>query len=664
MKSDERAPSIDSAPTQAAGGQRFAARAAILLCTVLCAFLSFFITGAMADRSGRAELIGTAKTIAASIGFAEASALRGIPGERGMPSFVSLQRMLVRIGDATPGVRYIYLMGRRGGDVIFHMDSEPSRFSLREGSEPLAVPGEIYRDMPREILRVFATAEPLAVGPYTDKWGSFISGIVPLRDPASGRVLMVLGVDIEAANWIFSIRARQAVAVLIAVLLGLLGLITSVYLDNRRMAEEEMERARDELELRVRERTAQLRQLNEELLREIEERKQADGEMAVLRERLSRAQRMEALGKLAGGVAHDLNNILTGIVAYPDMMLMELPEESPLVEYVRLIRQSGERAAAIIRDLLTLSRRNIADRGVCDPEEAVRRYMRSPEYVALLRGFPLVRAEFIFSGSAGYVHCAEHHLHTIIMNLVKNGFEAMTGGGRLVVSIGIPSPGKRDLPPGNFVQLTVSDEGIGMEREDIGRIFEPFYTKKAMGRTSGTGLGMSVVWGIVEDHNGLIDVKSSPGAGTVIEVCLPAAPDGPPEDRDSISREDYLGHGERILVVDDQPEQRRIAAEILGSLGYRVTAAAGGEDAVESARREPPDLAVLDMIMEGGIDGLETYRRMAALRPGQRAIILSGFTESGKVREAMRLGAGAYVAKPYTMETLGVAVRRELDRKG
>ncbi|MBN1532254.1 MAG: response regulator, partial [Spirochaetes bacterium] len=168
---------------------------------------------------------------------------------------------------------------------------------------------------------------------------------------------------------------------------------------------------------------------------------------------------------------------------------------------------------------------------------------------------------------------------------------------------------------------------------------------------------------IVEDHSGFIDVESAPGEGTVIDVYLPTALAGPPGERDSIPREEYRGHGERILVVDDQPEQRRIAEELLVSLGYRVTTAAGGGEAVALSPEVEPDLVVLDMIMEGGIDGLETYRRIVALRPGQRAIILSGFTESEKVREAMRLGAGAYVAKPYTMETLGVAVRRELERK-
>ncbi|MBN1531444.1 MAG: hypothetical protein JXA20_02160, partial [Spirochaetes bacterium] len=484
MKSADHDPSIDSVSPKTAGG-RIVVRAVILLCTLLCAFLAFIITGEMADRSGRAELIATTKTIAASIDIGRVSALRGVSGDKGMPSFISIQRMLVRIGDATPGIRYIYLVGLRGGEVYFHMDSEPTRFSGRAGSEPLAVPGEIYRDMRREILHVFATSEPTTAGPYTDRWGRFISALVPLRDPGTGRVLMVLGADTDAANWIFSIRARQAVAVLITALLGLLGLITSIYLDNRRMAEEELKLARDELERRVRKRTAELRQVNEELLRQIEERKQAERERAELRERLSRAERMEALGKLAGGVAHDLNNILTGIVAYPDMMLMDLPEGSPLVEYVRLIRQSGERAAAIIQDLLTLSRRNIADRGICDLEEAVSRYMQSPEYLTLLQGFPGVRAEFLPSGASGYVHCSEHHLHKIVMNLVKNGFEAMTGGGRLTVSTGAPLPGKRDLPAGAFVRLTVSDQGIGMAKEDIGRIFEPFYTKKAMGRTSG-----------------------------------------------------------------------------------------------------------------------------------------------------------------------------------
>jgi CheY-like chemotaxis protein len=183
-----------------------------------------------------------------------------------------------------------------------------------------------------------------------------------------------------------------------------------------------------------------------------------------------------------------------------------------------------------------------------------------------------------------------------------------------------------------------------------------------MGR-SGTGLGMAVVWGTVKDHRGHIEVKSAVGRGTDIELFFPATRRSAPRREAALPLEALRGRGESVLVVDDIREQREIASEILGKLGYEVDTAASGEAAVERLRETPADLVVLDMIMAPGIDGLETFRRILALRPGQKAIIASGYSESVHVREAQRLGAGAYVKKPYLLQTFGLAVRQELDRK-
>ena len=197
--------------------------------------------------------------------------------------------------------------------------------------------------------------------------------------------------------------------------------------------------------------------------------------------------------------------------------------------------------------------------------------------------------------------------------------------------------------------------------EDMQRIFEPFYTKKVMGR-SGTGLGMAVVWGTVQDHKGHIQVESREGLGSTFTLLFPATREALRAKTGPLPLETFMGRGEAILVVDDVPEQREIAATILGRLNYRVATAGTCAEAVEFARRNPPDLVVLDMIMEPGPDGLETYRRILQIQPRQRAIIASGYSETDRVREAQRLGAGTYVRKPYLMEKLGLAVRQELDR--
>jgi CheY-like chemotaxis protein len=207
----------------------------------------------------------------------------------------------------------------------------------------------------------------------------------------------------------------------------------------------------------------------------------------------------------------------------------------------------------------------------------------------------------------------------------------------------------------------VVDTGIGISQEDLERIFEPFYTKKSMGR-SGTGLGMAVVWGTVKDHRGYIDIHSKEGKGTSIVLYFPVTRKEFKKEVNLVSLESLKGHGESILVVDDVQEQREIASEILEKLGYTVMTVPSGEDAVYYLQNRPADLMVLDMIMDPGIDGLETYQRILKINPNQKAVIASGYSESTRVREAQRLGVGAYVKKPYLMEKIGRAVRAELDK--
>ena len=252
------------------------------------------------------------------------------------------------------------------------------------------------------------------------------------------------------------------------------------------------------------------------------------------------------------------------------------------------------------------------------------------------------------------------------MNLVSNAAEAMPDGGMVFIKsdnqyIDNPIKGYADIIDGDYVTLTVSDTGVGIADIDIDRIFEPFYTKKAMGR-SGTGLGMAVVWGTVKDHQGYINVQSKEGQGTIFNIYLPACRRPSTEKRAKHSIGDYSGRGESVLVVDDIEEQRTIAQSILTKLGYNVKTAASGEEALACIRKEPVDLIVLDMIMEPGIDGLETYKRIKDLHPDQKAIIASGYSESERVKKAQKIGAGAYVKKPYLMEKLAVAIRLELDR--
>jgi PAS domain S-box-containing protein len=251
------------------------------------------------------------------------------------------------------------------------------------------------------------------------------------------------------------------------------------------------------------------------------------GERIQLEKQLRQAQKMEAIGALAGGVAHNLNNILAGLVSYPDLLLMDLPEESRLRKPILTIKRSGERAAAIVADLLTLSRRGVSRDEVINLNEIVSAYTCTPEYEKLRDYHPHIRVETRLAQDLHSVAGSRDRLSKVLANLILNAAEAMPQGGDVFVATEnrhVDGNQDGDAPPktGDYAVLMVSDAGEGIPSTDLERIFEPFYTNKKMGR-SDTGLGMTVVWGTVRDHNGYVDAQSEAGVGTTVTVCLPAA---------------------------------------------------------------------------------------------------------------------------------------------
>ncbi|HUH67224.1 MAG TPA: PAS domain S-box protein [Syntrophales bacterium] len=400
--------------------------------------------------------------------------------------------------------------------------------------------------------------------------------------------------------------------------------------------------------------------------RDITGRKSAEAERLQLEQRLNRAEKMEALGTLAGGVAHDLNNVLGVLVGYSELLLERIPEGSPFRNYASGILQSSERGAMIIQDLLTLGRRGVAVSEVVNLNRVITDYFETPEFQKLKIYHPHVTFKTDLEENLPNIKGSPVHLGKTVMNLVSNASEAMLGAGEVTVKtrslyIDKPVRGYSDVRAGDYVLLTVADNGRGISREDIKKIFEPFYTKKVMGR-SGTGLGLAVVWGTVKDHEGYIDVESEDGRGSIFSIYLPATSEELVEDQQEISRSEYMGRGETILIVDDVKEQRQVATSMLARLGYNVHAVAGGEEAVAYIKSNNVDLMVLDMIMDPGIDGLDTFQRIIDVKPGQKAIIVSGFSETNRVKKALDLGAGAYVKKPYVMERIGLAIKGELDK--
>lgn len=294
-------------------------------------------------------------------------------------------------------------------------------------------------------------------------------------------------------------------------------------------------------------------------------------------------------------------------------------------------------------------------------------YLDSLECDNLLSSFKNIKIETDLEPNLFNLLGSPVHLSKTIMNLLSNAVEVMPNGGIVSIStktcyLDEPKYGYETINEGEYVCLSIKDTGTGISPTDINKIFEPFYTKKIMGR-SGSGLGMSVVWGTVKDHQGFIDVESSLNNGTQISLYFPVVRKKVATAKTELSIQDYIGQGESVLIIDDIQDQRAIASGILSRLGYIVKTVDSGEEAVQYLENNFVDLLILDMIMDPGMDGLDTYKEILKKHPKQRAIIASGYSETSKVKEALSLGAHSYIKKPYTLEKFGIAVRAALDHK-
>ena len=398
--------------------------------------------------------------------------------------------------------------------------------------------------------------------------------------------------------------------------------------------------------------------------RDITEHKKAQTERNMVREQLRKAEKMEAIGLMAGGVAHDLNNILSGVVSYPEILLHQLSSEDEIYEHIKFIHDSGKRAAAVVDDLLTVARGVATVREVSCLNDLITSYLESIEFKNLLSLHPDVVVDLNLEAKSCYINCSPVHIQKMLMNLITNGIEAINSKGSVQVSTENRTFDQDSIvtavDAGKYVVLTVHDTGIGIAKHDLEKIFEPFYTKKAMGR-SGTGLGLAVVWNIVTDHNATVNV-SSDSKGTAFTTYFPATLKEKPVPAKDNDIADLIGKG-NVLIVDDEKDQCRIASQMLESLGYSTKSVSSGEESVEFLKNNSVDLVILDMIMGTGINGRQTYEEIIKICPTQKAVIVSGFSESDDVKASLKLGAGGYIKKPYSMVQLGMLVQSELLKK-
>lgn len=377
--------------------------------------------------------------------------------------------------------------------------------------------------------------------------------------------------------------------------------------------------------------------------------------------RLQQSQRLESVGRLAGGVAHDFNNLLTVISGYSSLLLMTITDDKRAIRQLREIQKAGERAAALTQQLLAFSRKQVTrprplslNTVVTEAEQMLRRVLGEDNELSVN-----------LAPDLGLVNSDPGQIHQILLNLAMNAHDAMPSGGTLTirtsnVEIDAALAALRpDMKPGPFVSCTVSDTGTGIDPELRPHIFEPFFTTKAVGK--GTGLGLSTVYGIVRQNEGWIGVESEPGIGTTFTICLPlASSDAAPETIPDAPEDS--GGTETILVVEDQDEVRRLAAEALLSRGYRVLTSTSGEDALEQSRGYAGriDLLLSDILMPG-MSGRELAKRLRAERPGTAVLLMSGHDPEIAANQGVVASGDDLIEKPFSPAQLCARIRRVLD---
>jgi len=444
-----------------------------------------------------------------------------------------------------------------------------------------------------------------------------------------------------------------------ASLLALGLLILAVIATNREMAgrkrmEQEIRKLNDELEERVTERTAQLKEALKGLTEEIEGRKR-------LEEQLLQSQKMEAIGQLAGGIAHDFNNLLTVISGYTELLLMRAGPEGGWREQLAAIKTAADQAARLTRQLLAFSRRQVMAPRVLDLNDVV---ANMDKMLRRLIGEDIDLATAL-GENLGRVKADPGQIESVILNLAVNAKDAMPEGGRLTLETANVELDESyaqthmSVAPGPYVALTMSDSGCGMDAETQSRIFEPFFTTKERGR--GTGLGLSTVYGIVKQSGGSIWVYSECGRGTTFKIYLPRVDELPEALETKVARLNDKGT-ETVLVVEDEAPLRAMVRSVLEKAGYRVLEASGGSEALSICNHHdgPIHLLLTDVIMPQ-MSGREISKHVKAARRETKVLYISGYTDRAVIHNGILESDTAFLQKPFTPQALTGKVRDVLD---
>lgn len=384
-----------------------------------------------------------------------------------------------------------------------------------------------------------------------------------------------------------------------------------------------------------------------------------------LHEELSRSKKMEALGLLSGTVAHDLNNILSSLVTYPELIKSKFPGNKILKKHIEVIEKAGARASAVVSDLLTVTRNISSKKKFANLNVIIDELKDSLEFKEIEKRFSNIKIEFQSDVKKAIIKCSVFHIEKLVINLVLNGLEAIQNKGSVIIGITEEKivrmiHGYENISPGNYVVLSVRDNGVGLSAKDIKKIFDPFYSKKVLAQ-SGSGLGLTIVWNVAKDHEARINLLRTQG-WTVFKIYFHLIKKKGLYRSDDIPEKVLRGDGETVLIIDDEKEQREMGRDVLETLGYVAHVVSNGVDALKYLKKNRVDSVLLDMIMNGGMGGLEIYENIIKIYPDQRVLIVSGFSRSEETEKILQNKNTDYLRKPYSIKNIGQAIKDLLQR--
>jgi PAS domain S-box-containing protein len=394
------------------------------------------------------------------------------------------------------------------------------------------------------------------------------------------------------------------------------------------------------------------------LVTDITERRKAEEEKRLLQERLRHADKMDAIGTLAGGIAHDFNNLLMGIQGYTSLSLMDIDSFHPSYERLKRIEEQVKSGADLTRQLLGFARGGRYEVKPTDMNDIVKKtssmFGRTKKEISI---------HLKYEKDLWSVEVDRGQMEQVFMNLYVNAWQAMPGGGEIYletenVLLSEERQISYSVKSGEYVKISVTDTGTGMDEKTRARIFDPFFTTKTMGR--GTGLGLATVYGIIKGHKGTINVYSELGHGTTFNIYLPASGSKVIEEK---SETEAIAKGtETILLVDDEKMVMEVSKEILEFLGYRTYVAGSGQEAlaVYTEKQNEIDLVILDMIMPG-ISGGETFDRLREFNPVIKVLLSSGYSINGEAKHILDRGCNGFIQKPFQLEKLSRKIREMID---